>query len=410
MNAASLLPPQSELDYPHDPLLAATLELEHSAQLLDLEDWIVERLRHCEQEVVANFLLAEDSGQAHPATGLWIRHSTVSGSAVTSFQISRNVYRNSLCADAMRNTWLCALYGLNHGGGAAALILDPQKHSERELRRAVYAFADASKELAEKSAVLVPVGVHAVEMEWLYAGLGAGQSMRPYFGAKAGENPEENQVAIGVAELIHCVARSLKRRVALQGFDERVQPLLEYLQMHGARIVAVSDASGGVRHELGLDTSALKEHVQHHGVLLGYPEAEAVLNTDVLEAECEVLVLAGSERQIGTYNATKIRAGVLVELVPGAITEEAEQTLSASGKLVLPNLLCAGPEMLRAAAAAERGGPGSRSKGWMRRVIRETWRGVSEAAAGWNVSIAQASTALAVQRVAAVLRAQGVRF
>jgi glutamate dehydrogenase (NAD(P)+) len=408
MNAASLQPPQFELDHPRDPLLIATLELERCARLLDLENWIIERLRHCEQEAVFNFLLPNDRGDLHPATGLWVRHCSAPGAAVSSFQISRNAYRNVLCANAMRHTWVCALYGLSHGGAAAALIVDPQKHTERELRRAIYAFADASKDFAGKCAFLVPEGVHEVEMEWIYAGLG--MNARQYPSAKASAITDENQVAIGIAELIHCAAGSLKQRVAVQGFDERVQPLLEYLQRHGARIVAVSDASGGVRHELGLDPQALKEHVHHHEVLLGYPEAEAVLNADVLEAECDVLVLAGSDKQIGTHNTKNIKAGVLIQMVPGAITEDAEQTLAANGKLVLPNLLCAGPEMLRAAAAAERGGPGSRSKGWMRRVIRETWRGVSEAAAEWNVSIAEASTALAVQRVAAVLRAQGVPF
>jgi glutamate dehydrogenase/leucine dehydrogenase len=410
MNATGLMPPQFELDHPQDPLLTATLELERCARLLDLEDWIVERLRHCEQEVVFNFLLPNDKGESRPATGLWVRHCTATGPAVASFQISRNAYRNSLCANAMRNTWLCALYGLNHGGAAAALIVDSQKHTERELRRAIYAFANASKDFAEKSAFLVPEGVHEVEIEWLAAGLETEKRPRPYLVGKAAANAEDDQVTIGVAELIHCAEGNLKQRVAVQGFDETVQPLIEYLQRHEARVVAVSDASGGVRHDLGLDTQALKEHVQQHGVLLGYPEAEAVLNADVLETECDVLVLAGSERQIGTHNAKKIRAGVLVELAPGAVTEEAEQTLSVGGKLILPNLICADPEMLRAAAAAERGGPGSRSKGWMRRVIREMWRGVSEAAAGWNVSIAEASRALAVQRVAAVLRAQGVPF
>lgn len=59
MNTASLLPPQSELDSSHDPFLAATIELERSARVLDLEDWIVERLRHCEQETITNLLLTE---------------------------------------------------------------------------------------------------------------------------------------------------------------------------------------------------------------------------------------------------------------------------------------------------------------------------------------------------------------
>lgn len=411
MNTASLLPPQSELDTCSDPYISATIELERCARLLDLEDWIVERLRHCEQESVVNFLLSGDDGKTHSATGLWVRHSAAPGPVAAAFQISRDAYRNSLCADAMRMTWLCALYGARHGGVAAALIVDPRTHSERELRRAVRGFAEAAGELVGSAALVYPAGANAVEMDWLDAGLRSGAGERVQVAGKSklssGEEPED-YIADGVAELIRCAAGNLKLRVAIQGFDCCSRRLLQRLCKSGARVVAIADESGGVRHELGLDPGQIGEYAEHHGVLLGYPEGEQVLNADVLESDCDVLVLAGGARQVGPHNVSRIAARVIVEVAPNAIVETAEQNLAGVGKIVVSDLLCAGPALLQALAEAEQGGPGTRRTALIRRAVRDTWKSVSEAAQHWSVSIPQAALALAIQRVAGILRAQGV--
>jgi glutamate dehydrogenase (NAD(P)+) len=411
MNTASLLPPQSELDTCFDPYISATADLERSARLLDLEDWIVERLRHCEQESVINFLLSGDEGHTHSLTGLWVRHCAAAGPVAAPFQISRDAYRNSVCADAMRMTWLCALYGLRHGGAAAALIVNPHTHSEKELRRAVRGFAESAGELVGSAALVYPAGVHPVEMDWLDAGLRtiAGEHVQVAGKSKlsSGEQPEDH-VADGVAELIRCATGSLKLRVAMQGFDSSSRRLVQRLYKSGARVVAVADESGGVRHELGLDPWQTGEYVEHHGVLLGYPDGEQVLNADVLETDCDVLVLAGGARQIGSHNVSRIAARVIVEVARNAIVESAMQELAGVGKIIVSNLLCAGPALLQAVAETEQDSPGRRRTALIRRVVRDTWKSVSEAAQHWNVSIPQAARTTAIQRVAAILRAQGL--
>ena len=413
MNSASLLPPQSDLDTTTDPFISATIELERCARLLDLEDWIVEKLRHCEQESVVNFLLSGDNGQTHSVTGLWVRHCAAAGPVAAPFRITRDAYRNSVCADAMRMTWLCALYGLRHGGAAAALILDPHTHSEKELRRAVRGYAESAATLAGSAAVLYPSGVHAVEMDWLDAGLRTSVGEHVQVAGKSklnsGEEPEE-YAADGVAELIRCAARSWKLRVAIQGFDPCSRRLVQRLYKSGARIVAVSDESGGVRHELGLDPRQIVEYAEHHGVVLGYPEGEQILNADLLETDCDVLVLAGGARQIGSHNLAKIAANVIVEVAPNAIVESVAQELAGVGKIIVSDLLCAGPALLQSLAEAEQDGAGRRRTALIRRAVRDTWKSVSEAARHWSVSIPQAAQTIAIQRVAAILRAQGIPF
>ncbi len=408
MNAATAMP-QSEMDSP-DPLLSATLDLERCARVLDLETWIVERLKHCEQETTVNFVLAEDGGQAHTATGMVARHSSFAGRMAVPFHVSRKASRNSVAALAMRMSWLSALFGVHFGGGAAALVLDPEKHGEVELRRAVTGFAQHAKETLGSAGVIFPQGVHSVEMDWLEAALGEESA-----GIVSGrsslriEAEYREELVTGLMELVRCASGNLKQRVAVQGFENNdVRLLAKQLLRKGARIVAVADESGGVRHALGMDPELLQEHAREHGMLLGYPEADAVLNADVLEGDCDVLVLAGDERQINSKNAHSIGAKVIVEVTPGAITGTAVHILSASDKVVVPAMLCQGAVLLRAVAEVEEIGSGERRSAWIRRQIREGWRNVVSAAQRWNLSVADAALGLGIQRVAAMVRAQGI--
>lgn len=406
MNTASLLPTQSEFVELHDPLLIATLELERYAKLLDLEDWIVERLRHCEQETFVNFLQTAEDGRAHPVTGVYVRHCGAAGPAAVPVRVSRDAYRNSACAEAMRTSWLCALLGVRYGGAAAAVILDPQKQSERELQGVLRHFGTSAKDVLVNAGLMFPAGLHAVEMDWLEADLPeerhvvlTGKTSSPSTLTRTQE------VARGWSELIRCAAGNFKQRVAVQGFGDEMRELVVQLHQRGARVVAVADESGGLRHELGLAPNELIDYVRRHRVLLGYPDAEAVMNADVLETDCDVLILAGGDQQIQAQNAGRIRAGIVVEITPGAITETAAREMRK--KLIVPDLVCLGPALLLAVAEANAIGSENRRSAWIRRTLRDTWKSMVEAAERWNCGIAEAARALAIQRVAAILRAKG---
>ncbi len=142
-------------------------------------------------------------------------------------------------------------------------------------------------------------------------------------------------------------------------------------------------------------------------MILGYPDAEAALNADVLEAECDVLVLAGGDQQIGAQNASRIRARVVLEIAPGAVVHPA--TREMSGKVLVPSLMCMGPALLLAVAEANALGSEKRRSAWIRRTIRDTWHSVVDAAGRWKLPVNDAAQALAMQRVAAILRAQAAR-
>ena len=412
MKVADLLPPQPEISESFDPWLDSIAEFEKSARLLDLEPWIVERLRHAEQETSLNLLLAREDGSALPATALWVRHCSAAGPVVAPLRISRNTFLKQVRCDAMHMTWLTALYGLKFGGGATALILDPDQQSEKELRGAVRSLAGALHEPAASAAMILPAEARAVEMDWLESAWSEMGTGRPIIAGRASSSATSNaeeDIAVGLSELIRCSGGKVSAmRVAAQGFGSQMQVLLRRLHHAGARIVAVADESGGVSHPLGLDPMLLAAYVEEHGAVLGYPGADAVLNADVLAADCDLLILAGGERQILSTNVKSIQARVVICVARGAITEAAERHMSVCGKTVVSDLLCAGPALLSALSERDRGLSGTRLHAAMRRMIRATWREVVATGERWNVSHSHSGLTVAVQRVASIVRAKGI--
>jgi len=129
------------------------------------------------------------------------------------------------------------------------------------------------------------------------------------------------------------------QRVILQGFGETGSALASLLATTGARLISVADVSGGLHNPNGLDAGALRQHVQHQGVLFGYPQAEAICNAEVLETECDVLILAAAERQITIGNASRVRSRLVIEATRNSVTRAAEQALLARGISLVPHLI-----------------------------------------------------------------------
>jgi len=127
--------------------------------------------------------------------------------------------------------------------------------------------------------------------------------------------------------------------IAIQGFGNAGSLLAEKLFADGFRIVAVSDSSGGIYNQAGLDIKKLKDYKKLTGNVSTYNQGERISNQDFLELKVDILVLAALENQITDSNANKIKADFLLELANGPIDFAADNILSANNKLVVPDIL-----------------------------------------------------------------------
>ena len=112
------------------------------------------------------------------------------------------------------------------------------------------------------------------------------------------------------------------------------------LELHelGATVVGISDISGGMHAEAGLDVPALQAYAREHGSLEGNDSGRRISNEELLELDCDVLV-AAREDQITADNAPDVRARLIVEGANGPTSFEADEILRERGIPILPDIL-----------------------------------------------------------------------
>jgi hypothetical protein len=127
--------------------------------------------------------------------------------------------------------------------------------------------------------------------------------------------------------------------VAVQGFGNVGSVSADLLSKDGAKIVAVSDVTGGVHDRAGLDVPSLLRWAADHRGVAGFPGAKP-LTTSIVEYPCDILIPAALENQITSRNAGRIKARVIAEAANGPTTPEADAELFRRGVFMIPDILC----------------------------------------------------------------------
>jgi glutamate dehydrogenase (NAD(P)+) len=131
-------------------------------------------------------------------------------------------------------------------------------------------------------------------------------------------------------------------RVVVQGFGNVGSIAAQQLHRFGAKIIGISDFTGGIHNPRGLDVNKLIDFSTKYGSLENFHEdCERISNDELLQLECDVLIPAALERQITEKNVGKIRCRVLAEAANGPTTTEADAVLRQRDDIfLLPDVLC----------------------------------------------------------------------
>jgi glutamate dehydrogenase (NAD(P)+) len=138
----------------------------------------------------------------------------------------------------------------------------------------------------------------------------------------------------------HRLGRLLdEQRCVVQGFGNVGGVAASELHDMGATVIAVSDISGGVLSPDGLDIPELHAYVALHGSLEGYEQCERITNEELLELECDILIVAAREDQLTGENAPRVRAKLIVEGANGPTTLHADAIFAERKIPVVPDIL-----------------------------------------------------------------------
>ena len=345
-------PGYGELEWETPLYHTALMQYEQALPHADVEELVAERLRYPERSLVVSVPVKLDSGRWTVFPGYRVQHSTVLGPTKGGVRYDQEVSLGECAALAMWMTWKCALLRLPYGGAKGGVRCNPRALSSDELQKITRRFtAELLPIIGPQEDIPAPdMATNEQTMAWMM------DTYSMQVGHAVPEIVTGKPVALGGslfrheatgAGVVMVVARACDRlgwtlagqRCAVQGFGNVGGVAAGELHDQGARVVAVSDLSGALHDERGLDVPALRRYAEEHGSLEGYTEAERVTNEELLELPCDILVLAAREDQVTGENAGRVQARMVAEGANGPTSLEGDAILGERGIVVLPDVL-----------------------------------------------------------------------
>lgn len=256
----------------------------------------------------------------------------------------------------------CAVVGIPLGGAKGGVAFDPKSATKSEIEDVARAFARAfAPYIGVDTDIPAPdvytnAHVMAVMLDEYEKTIGKSEpgmiTGKPLsVGGSLGRDTATAQGGVYVLEaLLEAIERSFEGlRVAVQGFGNAGFHAARLLHERGAVIVGLSDSSGALWSEKGLDPIAVareKERARSFEALSrnGFGDLDAedvrfISNEQLLESACDVLIPAALDAQIHAANAGSVQARIILELANGPTTPEADGILEKNGCIVVPDVL-----------------------------------------------------------------------
>ncbi|HNM19593.1 MAG TPA: Glu/Leu/Phe/Val dehydrogenase, partial [Nitrospira sp.] len=282
-----------------------------------------------------------------------VQHDTARGPSKGGIRYHPEVNLGEVAALSMWMTWKCALADLPYGGAKGGVRVDPKQLSRAELQRLTRRYAAEIFPLIgpDKDVPAPDVGTDQQVMAWImdtysqqvgYAVQGVVTGKPLSIGGSLGREEATGRgvVYVTLEALQHLKLDVAKATVAIQGFGNVGSHTARIMQQAGARVIAVSDVSGGLYNPKGLDIpDLLRRYHEHHEPLRDIKLGEPLSNDALLQLDCTVLVPAALSEQITEANAAKLRCRILAEGANGPTTLEADRILTDKGVFIIPDIL-----------------------------------------------------------------------
>ncbi len=336
-----------------NPFAIATKQFDRFADALNLEAGVREMLRRPKRCLIVSVPTKLDDGSVQVFEGFRVQHNIARGPAKGGIRYHPAVTLDEVKALAAWMTWKCAVVNIPYGGAKGGVICNPKKMSAGEIERMTRRFAsEISFMIGPERDIPAPdVYTDSQVMAWIMDtySMGVGYSAPGVVTGKpleiGGSEGRAEATGRGAQIVIREAANALKMpifgsRAAVQGFGNAGSVVAKLLARDGWKVIAVTDSRGGVYNPKGLAVNALLEYKIRSGSVVGYPEADPIDNSTILELDCELLVPAALENQITGENAARVKARIVAEAANGPTTPAADDILSRNGVFVLPDILC----------------------------------------------------------------------
>jgi len=249
-------------------------------------------------------------------------------------------------------TWKCALLRLPYGGAKGGVRCNPKELSPAELQRLTRRYtSELLPVIGPQEDIAAPdMATNEQTMAWMMDtySMQVGHAVPEIVTGKpvslGGSLFRHEATGAGVVMVVERACQRLgwdlaEQRCVVQGFGNVGGIAAAELVGKGAKVIAVSDVSGGAYAEDGLNVAAAEAWAAEHGSLETFPGVERISNAELLELPCDILVLAAREDQLTVENAGAVHAKLVAEGANGPTTVEADAILAERGIPILPDVL-----------------------------------------------------------------------
>jgi glutamate dehydrogenase (NAD(P)+) len=331
----------------------AVAQLDETAERMGLDDNIWERLRTPQRALVVSFPFRRDNyATVDTVFGYRVQHLLTMGPTKGGIRYDLDVDLGEVTALSMWMTWKCAIMGLPFGGAKGGVRIDPHSLSRAELQRITRRYTSEIIEMiGPDTDIPAPdLGTDEQVMAWIMDTYSQqkGHAVPGVVTGKpieiGGSHGRREATGRGVVTCLLEACREISfdlngARVVVQGFGQVGSAAARIAAQHGARLVGLSDVSGGVHAPGGIDLAEVDRWLAENGQLKGLPGTVAVSNEELLELPCDVLIPAAVQNQLTEKNAGNVRARLVVEGANGPTSLEADHIFAERGITVVPDIL-----------------------------------------------------------------------
>lgn len=329
--------------------------IDKAAAVINCDPNVLVRIKRPKKAIVVSVPVRMDDFRVQVFTGFRVQHSSTLGPYKGGIRYHPDVTLSEVAALATLMTFKCSLLTLPLGGGKGGIACEPGKLSRTEKQTLTRRYtSELGTLIGPQVDIPAPdMGTDAQTMAWMMdtysqelgfcqPGVVTGKPVE--IGGSLGRNGATGLGVVFIAEKgLEKLGRKLEGTTfVIQGFGNVGSHAALYAHQRGAKILAVSDVSGGIHNPNGLDIPELLRYVAEHRTIKGYPKSEPISNENLLTLKCDVLAPCAMENQITQDNAAQIQCQVLVEGANGPATNEATQILTEKGVLICPDILANG--------------------------------------------------------------------
>jgi len=356
------------------PYGVALEQLRLAAEKLELDPGIHEMLTVPKRSLMVSITIRMDDGKIGVFNGCRVQHMDARGPFKGGIRYHPNVNLDEVTALSMWMTWKCAVVDIPYGGAKGGVCCNPKVMSKGELERMTRRYTSMIFDfIGPYRDVPAPdVYTDSQTMAWIMDTYGQikGYSVPECVTGKpisiGGSEGRAEATSLGVDICAREAAKQLNMKirgstVAVQGYGNVGWNAAKIAYDWGAKIVAVSDSTGGIYCKEGLNPYKVYEHKKETGSVVDYEGSEKITNAELLETKCDILIPAALENAMTKDNVDNIKAKIIAEGANGPTTPEADKALHEKKIILIPDIL------------ANAGGVTASYYEWVQNLEREHW-------------------------------------